>query len=499
MTARRLQRSARVAVARRNARAEAREGQGVTSAPFDAGALLIEPTPRAARAVAIALIDAIDAEYPRLGAKGDTEALHDFRVAMRRLRSWMRAYHRELSDSVGSKTLRRLAELARVTTDSRDIEVHLEWITAQGGTLQPAERPGARWLAKRLRAEKTRADAALRSVLAEEFTEVSARLRKNLARYAVAVWDQEPADRWAATAAGQVQEAFTVLRRCLAAIEDLDSDEQAHRARIAGKRLRYLLEPLAGPVEGVPECIELLKRLQDLLGSMHDAYVFTRVVRRHARTQPKSKGGVTSRNPQKGLRALSRRLKTRRNEAWTEFTTAWMERDFAALADAVHDVIRQLQDIGGAGVEIERKYLLRKLPPEAKAAPVAEIEQGYLPGSVLIERVRRVKTADGVRYVRTVKTGSGLVRTEVEEECSYAVFKALWPLTKGKRVRKFRYRLADAGQVWEIDEFRDQRLVLAEIELRSARDDVPVPDWLARCLVREVTDEPEYVNAVLAR
>jgi CYTH domain-containing protein len=75
----------------------------------------------------------------------------------------------------------------------------------------------------------------------------------------------------------------------------------------------------------------------------------------------------------------------------------------------------------------------------------------------------------------------------------------MWPLTKGKRVRKRRYRLADAGQVWEIDEFLDRRLVLAEIELTSARDTVSIPDWLARCVVREVTGEPEYLNHTLAR
>ena len=49
------------------------------------------------------------------------------------------------------------------------------------------------------------------------------------------------------------------------------------------------------------------------------------------------------------------------------------------------------------------------------------------------------------------------------------------------------------------DEFLDRKLVLAEIELISARDDVAIPDWLARCLVREVTGEIEYLNHTLAR
>ena len=61
------------------------------------------------------------------------------------------------------------------------------------------------------------------------------------------------------------------------------------------------------------------------------------------------------------------------------------------------------------------------------------------------------------------------------------------------------YQLADAGRVWEIDEFSDRKLVLAEIELTSAREEVAIPDWLARCVVREVTGDPEYLNHTLAR
>jgi len=470
----------------------------------DVRALLTEPTPRAARAVALQLLDVLDASYTRLDQPGDLEALHDFRVALRRLRSWLRAYRRDVRDSVGKKGMRSLATLADVTTDSRDIEVHLEWLTAQEAKLKPADLVGAHWLRDRLITDKRRADAALSEGLAADFTALSARLRKKLSRYAVAVWDQAASDRWAITAANQIQDAFLSLRRRLTAVESMDDDENAHRARIAGKRLRYLLEPLTDVLAAVPKSVGLLKTVQDQIGSIHDAHIFSRLVRRHVPTPARPPARTPARrkpktDPRKGLRALAKRLELRREESWRAFTEVWLERDFTQLAALVHGIVRELREIGGAGVEIERKYLLRKLPPETKRAPFAKIEQGYLPGKSLIERLRRVTASGKTSYLRTVKLGRGLVRTEVEEPASYSVFKAMWPLTKGKRLTKKRYQLADAGHVWEIDEFTDRELVLAEVELASAHDQVVVPEWLERCVVREVTNEPEYLNHTLAR
>jgi CYTH domain-containing protein len=53
--------------------------------------------------------------------------------------------------------------------------------------------------------------------------------------------------------------------------------------------------------------------------------------------------------------------------------------------------------------------------------------------------------------------------------------------------------------VWEIDEFIDRELVVAEIELPV--EDMPVhpPAWLAPHIVREVTGDIEYLNASVAR
>src|SRR5262249_50694320 len=138
-------------------------------------------------------------------------------------------------------------------------------------------------------------------------------------------------------------------------------------------------------------------------------------------------------------------------------------------------------------------------PTAAAEAPVEEIEQGWLPGSVLRERLRRSSRGDDVKWFRTVKLGAGVVRTEIEEECSREVFEAIWPLTEGKRVHKQRHHGRSHDREWLIDHFLDRDLTLAEVDLTHAAEEPEIPSWLSERVVREVTNEPDYVNYNLAR
>ena len=150
--------------------------------------------------------------------------------------------------------------------------------------------------------------------------------------------------------------------------------------------------------------------------------------------------------------------------------------------------------------EIERKYLLRGMPERVAGARSAEIDQGYLPGTRINERIRRMRDGDGVRYYRTIKSGSGLERREVEEETTEEFFLAVWPLTRGARVHKRRYFVPVADGVWELDEFLDRPdLALAEFEMEHIAQRVEIPEWLAPFIVREVTLEKGYTNHALAK
>jgi CYTH domain-containing protein len=209
-------------------------------------------------------------------------------------------------------------------------------------------------------------------------------------------------------------------------------------------------------------------------------------------------------DPLPGIIAISQRLSNRAANAFSQFAAEWLGDQSAPFFRDLEAVAERIGETARVGVEIERKYLLRFLPDEARDGRRLDIDQGYIPGKQLHERIRRVSVRHGsgrieLHFYRTVKLGEGVARTEIEEETTQAIFDVLWPLTKGRRLRKRRFEVTVDGVIWEIDEFKHRDLVMAEIELDTEDDAVVYPDWLAPAVQREVTKEPEFQNINLAR
>ena len=451
-----------------------------------------------ARRMALGYLDDATAARARVTSRPDPEALHDYRVALRRLRSCLRAYRKPLRSSVSGQTLRRLRRLARSTNRGRDLEVHLTWLDEQRRGAGEAERPGIAWTIERLSTAKAAAWKEMLDLDAAVFPGMHARLTSRLTRFRMTV-DLDAGSRrrsTAAVAARRVRQAADRLKDRLGRIQGGSDDEAIHRARISAKHLRYLLEPFAPALpEGEP-AVGRLKALQDGLGDVHDARLFQSELRAalpDARRAATAGPGLVP-----GIEVLLAALEARGARAFEETAKAWLGEasapfflTVAALADAIGELAERDR-------EVERKFLLTALPPLQGAEGPVDIEQGYLPGERLIERLRRVRACDGVTLVRTVKEGSGLTRLEVEEPVSPDVFDRLWPLTEGRRLHKRRYRVPDGGLTWEIDEFLDRDLVLAEVELVGRPVSVELPAWLRPFVAREVTDEEEYGNVRLA-
>jgi len=226
------------------------------------------PAPEAVRAHARKLIRRTGRAYRRLGDGDDPEALHDFRVGLRRLRTLLRAYRP--FQAAGRKAERRLKDLAGRTNRARDVEVALAWLDARREGLAPHEGVGAARLAARLAAERDRDGNGDGPEAAAGWSALSRDLTQRLARDPDGA---QPPPPFAATAAACLREHAGRLREQLAEVREIADQEAAHRARIAAKRLRYLLEPLAGSVDGVNAATRALASLQDTLGTLHDLEV----------------------------------------------------------------------------------------------------------------------------------------------------------------------------------------------------------------------------------
>jgi CYTH domain-containing protein len=149
------------------------------------------------------------------------------------------------------------------------------------------------------------------------------------------------------------------------------------------------------------------------------------------------------------------------------------------------------------GREIERKFLVKRLPPSMQRSRRFMIEQGYLSAENGGRHVRLRKK--GKTASLTFKVGRGNAREEREIRLSPKQFSVLWPATKGRRLRKLRYEVPWKDLIIEIDIYRgtNNGLVVAEVEFpnHAARRRFKPPGWFGR----EVTGEKRYSNLRLAR
>lgn len=230
---------------------------------------LTQPAKRAARVLANSRLSRVRAALDRFGG-GDADGLHDVRVALRRLRSWLRAYEPELDDTLRRKTRRRLRRLVRSTDAARDLEVWAKWVEARAD-LPARARAGRQYLIDRFARERDQALQRATSRLERDLPALLETLENELSNYSLRVpIDGDVAQHtMAVTTAGLVRSHHAQFARRFSRIESAASIEPAHRARIAAKRLRYLLETL----DTFPTALESaaqLSKLQDLLGASHD-------------------------------------------------------------------------------------------------------------------------------------------------------------------------------------------------------------------------------------
>src|ERR1700722_15089772 len=206
-------------------------------------------------------------ELESLQNSPDPDTVHDLRVVIRRCRS-LAAVMQEVDPDPAWPEMRKVArKLFRGLGAVRDAQVMEEWIKRLAPQNDPLR---AQLLASLETDEKQRSDDALRVAAKfneKEWTQLERRLRQRARLVPVGGLAAE------CLALERFEEAKE-LHSCALRTE---KPKPWHALRIGLKRFRYTLEGLLP--EHSAAWTENLKRLQDLLGDVHDLDVLSKVLR----------------------------------------------------------------------------------------------------------------------------------------------------------------------------------------------------------------------------
>jgi phosphohistidine phosphatase len=201
----------------------------------------------------------------------DADGVHDLRVALRRCRAMAEALSHVNPDPGWRRIKKSSKELFRVLGALRDTQVEREWVKKLAAPREPVRMHLLRTLSRREREEREKARKALAGFSVKDWKKLKRKLeRKALLFPLESIVFQR-------LALAKLDEAAGLIARA----RKSRSGAAWHRARIGLKHFRYVAENFmprryAGLSAGV-------KRVQDLLGEMHDFDVLRQDARRNAK------------------------------------------------------------------------------------------------------------------------------------------------------------------------------------------------------------------------
>lgn len=206
----------------------------------------------------------------------DPEAVHQMRVAIRRMRVALRV-STDIVGPAGDELRAELSWLAGELGPIRDLDVLAERLGAAAAALGAADAEGADQLLAALHNARVTARATLRTVLdADRYRVLLRALAKQVRTTVTDVPDvPEPTAVQPADPLSLLDRPLRKLRRAVAAAGATPGDDQLHALRIKGKRLRYAAELALGLCDRrqrkpLRRLISSAKDLQEVLGDHHD-------------------------------------------------------------------------------------------------------------------------------------------------------------------------------------------------------------------------------------
>ncbi len=223
-------------------------------------------------------IDPLVREIPGVIEGRDPEYLHRMRVASRRLRMALRILRDDAALSGIGSFFKLARSVTRALGAARDLDVQIGWLDEFAARCSVKERYGVRRLALRLRhkREKLQPDVirAIQGIPESPvFQSTVKELRKIRLEAEMRGMLTSPGDLERATREIVLQAESVVQHSSSLLSHDLV--EAQHNMRIEVKHLRYIMEIFRDLFdEELEDYIATAKRLQGLLGDLHDADVW---------------------------------------------------------------------------------------------------------------------------------------------------------------------------------------------------------------------------------
>lgn len=204
---------------------------------------------------------------------GDAAALHDVRVATRRLREALRLVGGHARER--RKLGQRLRRVTRALGPVREIDVSRSLLTTLAGSL-----PGLSDVCARLDLALAEVGVARRTRFLKRIDETDvARLVERVRRHLARSRGARPVDR--SRLALRLADRADRVARAAETAGAIYAPERLHVLRIETKKLRYALEIARQlRIAGAASAIRRVKQHQDLLGELHDLQVLATYVRR---------------------------------------------------------------------------------------------------------------------------------------------------------------------------------------------------------------------------
>jgi CHAD domain-containing protein len=220
------------------------------------------------------------AHDPGVRIGSDAEAVHQARVATRRIRSDLRTFGSVVDPEWDASLRAELQWLGQLLGAVRDTDVLLERLDARLQTLPPADVDPGKHLLEALRDHRNAARDELLVAMRSE------RYHALLDRLVAAARHIPPSADGAALdleLGDLVKKPWKKLRGAVEELGDDPADEALHAVRIRAKRCRYAAEAVAPAVgKEAKNFARAVEGLQEVLGEHQDAVVAGQWLRTHA-------------------------------------------------------------------------------------------------------------------------------------------------------------------------------------------------------------------------